>query len=117
MLVGDDENNVLRLYHETQSGPPVKTFDFTSVLPYGTTEIDIEASARSGNTLYWTGSMSNNSSGDLAPARSTLFAATITGSGANTDADLRGQLHAACRATSSTGTRTTATASAPTTSA
>jgi hypothetical protein len=84
MIVADDENNVLRLYHETQSGPPVKTFDFTSVLPHGTTEIDIEAAARSGNTLYWTGSMSNNSSGDLAPARSTLFAATITGSGANT---------------------------------
>jgi hypothetical protein len=84
MIVGDDENNVLRLYNESQSGPPVKTFDFTSMLPYGTTEIDIEAAARSGNTLYWTGSMSNNSSGNLSPARSTLFAATISGSGANT---------------------------------
>ena len=84
MVVGDDENNIIRLYNETQSGPPVKTFDFTGQLPYGTTEVDIEASARAGNTLYWMGSMSNSSSGKLEPARNTLFAATISGSGANT---------------------------------
>jgi hypothetical protein len=84
MVVGDDEKNVLRLYDETQSGTAVRSFDFTSRLPFGDTEVDIEAAARSGDTLYWTGSMSNNSSGQLAPARSTLFAAKITGSGANT---------------------------------
>ena len=84
MLVGDDESNVLRLYQEGVSGPPVKTFDFTSLLPYGTTEIDIEAAARAGNRIYWTGSMSNNSSGKVEPARSTLFATDITGSGAST---------------------------------
>ena len=84
MLVGDDESNVLRLYQEGVSGPPVKTFDFTSQLPYGSTEIDIEAAARAGNRIYWTGSMSNSSSGNLEPARSTLFATDITGSGAST---------------------------------
>ena len=84
MLVGDDESNVLRLYQEGVSGPPVKTFDFTSLLPYGSTEIDIEAAARAGNRIYWTGSMSNSSSGNLEPARSTLFATDITGSGAST---------------------------------
>jgi hypothetical protein len=84
MIVGDDESNVLHLYNETQSGPPVASYDFTGELPYGTTSVDIESSARAGDMLYWTGSMTNNSDGDLAPSRSTLFAAKITGSGADT---------------------------------
>jgi hypothetical protein len=84
MIVGDDESNVLRLYHERVSGTPVKTFDFTGVLPYGATEMDIEASARSGNTLYWMGSLSNSKKGKLEPGRDVVFAATISGSGANT---------------------------------
>jgi Bacterial Ig-like domain (group 3) len=84
MIVGDDESNILRLYNETQSGPPVKTFDFTGQLPFGSAEIDIESSARAGDMLYWTGSMSNNTSGAVEPSRSTLFAARITGSGADT---------------------------------
>ena len=85
MLVGDDESDVLRLYQEGTSGPPVNTFDFTSQLPFGSDEIDIEASARSGNRIYWEGSMSNDASGDSAPSRSTLFATDITGSGASTE--------------------------------
>jgi Bacterial Ig-like domain (group 3) len=99
MIVGDDEVNVLHLYNETQSGPPVASFDFTGELPYGTTSVDIESSARSGDMLYWDGSMTNSSSGDLDPSRSTLFAAKITGSGANTQlsyvgsyTDLKGDL-------------------------
>ncbi|HXP29438.1 MAG TPA: hypothetical protein VN804_06755, partial [Solirubrobacteraceae bacterium] len=44
MIVGDDESNVLRLYHQRVSGPPVKKFDFTGKLPDGTAEIDIESS-------------------------------------------------------------------------
>lgn len=84
MLVGDDESNVLHLYDETRSGPAVATFDFSSELPEGTTSVDIEASARAGDMIYWTGSLTNDSDGGLAPARSTLFAAKITGSGAST---------------------------------
>jgi hypothetical protein len=84
MVVADDESDVLRLYHERNSGDPVKTFDFTKLLPSGTAEIDIESSARAGNTLYWMGSLSNKKSGKAAPERDIVFAATITGSGANT---------------------------------
>lgn len=84
LLVADDESDVLRLYHGTVSGPPVRTFDFTSQLPYGTAEVDLESAARSGDTIYWEGSMSTSSSGALAPSRSTLFATTVTGSGADT---------------------------------
>ena len=68
-LGADDENDVIRLYQWGTSGPPVNSFDFTSQLPFGNTEIDIEAAARTGNTIYWLGSMSNSSSGKLEPAR------------------------------------------------
>jgi Bacterial Ig-like domain (group 3) len=84
MVVADDESNVLRLYNETVSGPPVKTFDFTSQLPAGTAEADLETAARSGDTIYWGGSLSNNDDGSPEPSRSTLFATHITGSGADT---------------------------------
>ena len=83
-LGADDENNVIRLYHGARSGPPVDSFDFTGQLPFGNTEVDIEAAARTGNTIYWLGSMSNGSSGKLEPARSTLFETTVSGSGADT---------------------------------
>ncbi|HEY2217467.1 MAG TPA: hypothetical protein VGH21_08220, partial [Solirubrobacteraceae bacterium] len=85
MVVADDENNVLRLYHERSSGAPVKAFDFTKVLPNGAAEIDIESSARAGNTIYWAGSMANKNSGSAEPVRDIVFAATITGSGASTE--------------------------------
>ena len=85
MILGDDESNVLRLYHARDSSEPVKTWDFTSQLPFGTTEMDIEAAARSGNTLYWMGSLSNKHNGEPQPGRNVVFAATITGSGAGTE--------------------------------
>ncbi|MFC1421046.1 Ig-like domain repeat protein [Streptacidiphilus cavernicola] len=84
MLVADDESNVLRLYDETRSGPPVRSFDFTGQLPDGKDEADLESAARVGDTVYWGGSMSNSSSGSVQPSRSTLFSTRITGSGADT---------------------------------
>jgi hypothetical protein len=60
MLVGDDENQTLRLYDRTNSGLPVASIDFTSSL--GLTqlsgglprEVDIEASTKVGSRIYWT---------------------------------------------------------------
>jgi len=83
-IVADDENDVLRLYDLAHSGPAVTSFDFTGDLPFGTSEIDLEAAARSGDVIYWEGSMSNTDSGDLAPARSTVFATRVSGTGAAT---------------------------------
>ena len=83
-VVADDESDTLNLYNLASSGPPVSSFDFSSVLPFGSAEIDLEAAARSGNTIYWEGSMSTSSSGNLAPSRSTVFATAISGSGAST---------------------------------
>jgi hypothetical protein len=89
-LVADDENSVLRLYDLSHSGAPVKTFDFSQALPLGGSEVDIESVARSGDLLYWEGSMSTSSSGATAPARSTLFATRISGTGADTTLDYVG---------------------------
>jgi hypothetical protein len=88
VLVGDDENNVLRLY-APGSGAPVKQWDVTSQIG-NPEEVDIEASARVGNTVYWTGSMGNSKSGNLKPDRSTLFTTVLSGSGASTELTVQG---------------------------
>ena len=85
MIVAGDGSNVLNLYSERTSGPPVKSFNFNGDLPYGASELNIHSSARSGNTIYWFGSLDNTNSGEVLPAHDTIFAATITGSGASTE--------------------------------
>jgi hypothetical protein len=91
MLVGDDENQVIRVYDRQNSGLPVASFDFTSSL--GLTdisdgiprEVDIEASTRIGNRIYWLGSLSNSASGNSRPNRNRLFATDVSGTGATTN--------------------------------
>ncbi|MBP5973082.1 type I secretion C-terminal target domain-containing protein [Brasilonema sp. CT11] len=98
MLVGDDENQVLRLYDRNQSGLALNGFDFTSSLGLTDTsgsgairEVDIEAATRLNNTIYWTGSNSNSSTGDSRPNRDRLFATQISGTGANTTLSYQGR--------------------------
>ncbi|MEU9043641.1 hypothetical protein AB0D63_18490 [Kitasatospora sp. NPDC048343] len=92
IVVGDDESNTLRLYDRNNSGAPVRTWDFSTALGVSK-EIDIEAATRVGNTIYWTGSLGNNKDGVVKPDRQTVFATTITGSGATTQLSLAGQYH------------------------
>jgi predicted extracellular nuclease len=88
MLVADDENQVLRLYDRGNSGLPIAGFDFTTSLALSDTsaglprEVDLEASLRVGDRIYWLGSLSNSSSGDFRPNRNRLFATDVSGSGA-----------------------------------
>jgi predicted extracellular nuclease len=98
MLVGDDENQALRLYDRTNSGLAVNSFDYTSLL--GLTdisggvprEVDIEASAKVGNRIFWLGSQSNNDpAGNSRPNRDRLFATDITGTGAGTSLNYVGR--------------------------
>ena len=90
-LVGDDEFNQPALYREGVSGPPVKTWNFDSLMGVAdTSQIDIEASARLGNTIYWLGSQGNNSTGDVKDNRAILFATTVTGTGASTELTFAG---------------------------
>ncbi|WP_293338152.1 CARDB domain-containing protein [Microcoleus sp. CAWBG58] len=97
MVVADDEDQTIRLYDRANSGLPVKTFNFTNSL--GLTdisggiprEIDIEASTRAGNKIYWLASHSNASGGNLRPNRYRLFATDISGSGATTNLTFAGK--------------------------
>jgi predicted extracellular nuclease len=91
MLVGDDENQALRLYDRTNSGLAINSFDYTSSLGLTDTsggiprEVDIEASAQLGNRIYWLGSQSNTDpAGNNRPNRDRVFATDKSGSGNNT---------------------------------
>lgn len=85
MFVADDEDQTLRLYNRNASGLPSNSFNFTANL--GLTdisggiprEVDIEASAQTGNRIFWLASHSNASSGNNRPNRSRLFATDISG--------------------------------------
>lgn len=88
MFVADDENQGLRLYDRARSGLPAAVFDFTHEL--GLTdlsggvprEVDIEASTRIGDRLYWTGSQGNARGGEARPNTRRVFATDLQGSGA-----------------------------------
>jgi hypothetical protein len=83
MIVADDETNQLRLYRRDVSGAPVRSWDFTSQAGVSI-EMDLEAATRTGDTIYWTGSMGNSKSGELRPDRAILFSTKVSGSGAGT---------------------------------
>ncbi|MEU4893191.1 DUF3616 domain-containing protein [Streptomyces sp. NPDC044780] len=89
LVVADDESNVLRLYRRDASGAPVRTWDVGSGLDVDK-EIDIEAAARVGDTVYWTGSLGNNKDGEPKEDRFTLFTTTVSGSGADTELEVGG---------------------------
>ncbi len=90
-IVGDDALNQLALYKAGVSGPPVTTWNFDPQMGVSdTSQIDMEAAARSGNTIYWFGSEGNNSSGEVKANRAIVFATTISGSGASTQLSFAG---------------------------
>ena len=83
MFVGNDEDEVIRLYHRNNSGLPIiDTFDFHEDLDV-VKEVDIEASTRVGDLIYWIGSHGNDREGNSSPDRNRLFATRISGSGAS----------------------------------
>ncbi|MEH2439326.1 CARDB domain-containing protein [Nostoc sp.] len=90
-LEADDENQVLRLYDSSKSGLPVTGFDFTNSLGLTQTdgsgalrEVDLEASTKIGDRIFWLGSQSNSDDGKNRPNRDRIFATDITGAGAST---------------------------------
>ncbi len=86
MIVGDDETNTLRIYDRTRSRYPSGGLDLRAAGlalrdADPAREIDIEASARIGNTVYWLGSHGQSSSGNTRLNRQELFTTTISGTG------------------------------------
>lgn len=95
MIIANDETNLLYVYDRSQSGLPVKTYDFNQSNILGLTdgstgnwkEVDVEAGVKSigsAGRIYWLGSMSNSSSFNDKPNRNRLFAVTASGTGAAT---------------------------------
>lgn len=76
IIVGDDEANVVRVY-EKSGGVAVSEFDYGSALGLSG-EMDFEAMTLVGDTLYLTGSHSNNKRGEEAAGREVLTSLKIT---------------------------------------
>jgi len=89
MFVGDDESNEIRLYNRGAGGgpvpqacaPPGEGCNFSMQLNVDK-EVDIEASARDRNRIYWMGSLGNKKDGESAPSRNRFFATQIDITGA-----------------------------------
>jgi hypothetical protein len=79
LLVADDENPEIRLYDGEASGREVARFSFEGGRGG---EIDAEASARKGDSIWWFGSHGNAKDGSGEPSRSQVFETKLTGSGA-----------------------------------
>ncbi|MBP0437084.1 DUF4214 domain-containing protein [Tianweitania sediminis] len=88
ILVGDDEANVLRVYHR-DGGPAVLEWSYDAAIG-GDGELDLEASALVGNTLYLVGSHGNSKSGGEADNREILFSVELQGTGAATTFTING---------------------------
>jgi hypothetical protein len=85
MLVASDESNIIDLYRSRYSSQPLKAWNFNEQLPLGQASVNIHSAARAGGIVYFVGSAENNNAGEFEPASDTVFAATITGSGAGTE--------------------------------
>lgn len=95
MIIGDDENQVLRYYSRTRSGGPVAVKDmnpFLHITDYyddGTPrEVDVEGSTRVGKRIFWIGSHSHAFNATERTNRARLFATDISGSGTNSQLKL-----------------------------
>jgi hypothetical protein len=74
-VVGDDEDNALRVYSRRQDGPPLYAVDVSVFLGLrGKAEVDIEASARINDRIYWLSSHGTNVKGKKRLARQRFFA-------------------------------------------
>ena len=84
-VVGDDEDNILRVYDGRRGGGPVHTADLSPTLELPAKkkppEADIEAATGPGARGYWLSSHGRNSSGKKDPSRLRFFATTAPADG------------------------------------
>jgi hypothetical protein len=80
MLVATNENEVIRKYYREYSGRPVDEEDVRASLgTSGGSEVDLEASTRLGDSVFWMGSHGNNNDGDRRTNRERIFRTDLTG--------------------------------------
>jgi hypothetical protein len=93
-IVGNDEDNVLRIYRK-DSPVPVKTLPLDGFIALNryekNPETDIEASARIGDDIYWMCSHGRNAEGKIRSNRQRLFAVRVKRMAAKTDAETAGR--------------------------
>ncbi|QDE68939.1 hypothetical protein BHS09_19205 [Myxococcus xanthus] len=82
-VVGDDEDNILRVYDARRGGPPVQSVDLSPHLELPAAkkkapEADIEAATGLGSLSFWLTSHGRSSSGKKAPSRLRFFATEET---------------------------------------
>lgn len=75
-VVGDDEDNVLRVYHRAGESWPVASLNLSPFLQSDPKhpEADLEAAARIGDLVYWITSHGQNADGKRRPSRHRFFA-------------------------------------------
>lgn len=90
MFVGDDENQVLRIFSRSNSGAALVEFSMNPFLDlndlYGDgrpREVDIEGSTSVGNRLFWLGSHSHSRDAELVTNRSRVFGTDVVFAGTN----------------------------------
>lgn len=78
-VAASDEDNVLRVYRLTQGGAPVAACDLTPwmALDAKSPEMDIEGSAKIGDTIYWITSHAPNKNAKPRPNRQRFFATRV----------------------------------------
>lgn len=84
-VVGDDEDNILRVYDGRRGGGPVHTADLSPTLELPARkkppEADIEAATGLGSRAFWLSSHGRSSSGKREPSRLRFFATTAPADG------------------------------------
>src|SRR5690606_6673145 len=78
--VANDEDNLLRFYRWNRPGSPVYTSQLNAMF-FGkkkAPEMDIEATARLGQQIFWITSHGRNRKGNAAPERCAFFALKIS---------------------------------------
>lgn len=84
-VVGDDEDNILRVYDGKRGGGPVHTVDLSPTLELPARkkppEADIEAATGLGANAFWLSSHGRSSSGKKDPSRFRFFATTAPADG------------------------------------
>jgi hypothetical protein len=92
MIVGDDEAGMLRVYPR-EGGAAVAEWSFIGTDKVNITdELDVEASVKVGDTIFFTGSHSNGSDGAESNDREFIFAVKVTGTGADTQFSYQGKI-------------------------
>jgi hypothetical protein len=90
MFVADDENQLIRIFSRSNSGPELTNFNMNPFLglldlyPDGRPkEVDTEGSTRVGNRIYWIGSHSHAQDAETRTNRGRIFTTDASGSGAS----------------------------------